>query len=88
MENPLTMYALDINGNVIATKEAVADFRLSGIRIFFKEVQGAHTTYVRSRKSNSWHVTHGVNDSWYSADELDTESLPKPFQMYLMLLGE
>lgn len=86
MEPSLTMYALDINSNVIATKEAVELFRGSSVKMFFKEVKGAHAVWARAEKG--WIGIHCANDSWYLNDCIAFEKLPKPFQMYLMLLGE
>lgn len=84
MANSLTMYALDVAGNVIATKEAENGFRLTGIRKFYKEVNDAHAVYICNVGNDGWLVAHHAYNSWYTQDEL----LPKPFQMYLMLLGE
>lgn len=80
---PLTMYALDIDGRVIAKKDAVEYHRCSSAKTFFKEVEGVHAVWVRYQET--WAVIHGAHDSWFILDKVLLPNLPKPFQMYLML---
>lgn len=83
---PLTMYALDIESKVVATKDATSLIRFNSAKAFFKELVGVHTVWVRY--GSAWAVVHGAMDSWFIRDYVMHHELPKPFQMYLMLLGE
>ena len=88
MENSLEMYAVDLKGNVLATKQATRGYRLNSSREFFREVMGAHAIYVRQENGTSWYISNEAYDSWYRDALKSDADLPKPFQMYLMLLGE
>lgn len=83
---PLTMYALDVDSNVIATKESVQNHRFNSAKKFFMELEGVHAVWVRY--GSAWAVVHGAMDSWFINDYVMKHAIPKPFQMYLMLLGE
>lgn len=81
---PLTMYALDIDSKVVATKDALSPLhRFNSAKSFFKELTGIHAVWVRY--GSGWGAVHGACDSWFISDHVLTEELPKPFQMYLML---
>lgn len=88
MENSLEMYAVDLKGNVIATKQATEGYRQNSAKGFFREVMGAYAIYVRQANGTSWYVTNEYHDSWYTDTLKSDADLPKSFQMYLMLLGE
>lgn len=83
---PLTMYALDIESKVVATKDATSLRRINSAKTFFKELEGVHAVWVRY--GSAWAVVHGAMDSWFINNYVMKHALPKPFQMYLMLLGE
>lgn len=85
-DTPLTMYALDTESKVVATKEAEPYVRFNSAKKFFGELAGVHAVWVRY--GDTWAVVHGAMDSWFIREYVMHHELPKPFQMYLMLLGE